>query len=158
MSLIYLIWHYLRWCVCFLNRLSFLCAKRPQRKPRRGPQREPTPMCSPCLSRLRSRSLKRWELLSPFLFCWCAAWQSTTPGLCKWCMNVHAHSIMENITAQRVVGSSFLSILCLSISIVLHRSMSTCLFSCLQLGSSEACGMLEWEWTLPRHPACVISD
>lgn len=60
---------------------SFLCAKRPPRKPRRGQQREPTPMCSPCLSRRRSRNLKRWKLL---IYIWPRmAW-----GLWK-CMNMH---------------------------------------------------------------------
>lgn len=49
-------------------------------------------------------------------------------------------------------------LLCLSISIVHRRSMSTCLFSCPRLGSSEARGMLVWEWMVPRHPDCVISD
>lgn len=76
--------------VCVIS--FFLCAKRPPRKPRRGPQREPTPMCSPCLSRLRSRNSKRWELLNRFLFCWLTIWPRTTRGLWKYCMNMHVCS------------------------------------------------------------------
>ncbi len=59
---------------------------------------------------------------------------------------------------QSSLSSSLFVLLCLSISIVHHRSMSTCLFSCPRLGSSKICGMLAWESVLPRHPDFVISD
>lgn len=61
----------------FLNSLLLTSCQRPQRKPRRGRQREPTPTSFLCLSRLRSRNLKRWKLPKwSFLSSkFCSEWQ-----------------------------------------------------------------------------------
>lgn len=92
--LIYVAWHQLHTNYSLQSPSpAFLCAKRPQRKPRRGPQREPTPMCSPCLSRPRSRNLKRWERLRLICISF-SRWFTRHEGCC--------HGVRRCVSNRRV--------------------------------------------------------
>lgn len=140
--------------------ISCLCAKRPPRKPRRGQQREPTPMCSPCLSRPRSRNSKRWEMLNHFKFHWSFIWQRigiadgvrTRPTV-SWGLLSEGFLFFNTwrfpllLTLWVFPFSLFIVVVCPPVY-----------FSHPCLHGTEACGMLVWALVVPRHPDCVISD
>lgn len=92
---IHLFWHAVlseQTCsFCFTSPV-FVLKKRPPRKPRRGQQREPTPMCSPCLSRPRSRNSKRWMLLKPLSISRISVWQRTAEKYRNGCINMRVGS------------------------------------------------------------------
>lgn len=99
----------------------FFSPKSPPRKPRRGLQREPTQTSSPCLSRRRSRSLKRWEppswILVPLIESLPGAGGSSAAG----CENTHVlHIFLNHSTRPKAFCGSialFIKAVCPPVSV-----------------------------------------